>query len=184
MKNMHAGWRDSPLTPLGESQALLTRPLVEGIEFSRIYASDLSRAKRTAELIFGSRDMVLSESLREINMEIISGISFSDLEKKYGSKYIEYRKRWDFSPFGCESVPHFLERAGKFFDALEKESETLDKVAIVTHAGIIRALASRVIGVRFSDRYTLKIDNASVSVLEYLPDKGWRIEHWNYTPQI
>lgn len=184
LNKMHAGWSDTPLTLLGESQARCTRPLIEGIEFSKIYVSDLIRARKTAEIIFGGKDMEFSKALREINMEKISNTPYSELERMYGSTYIECRKKWDFSPLGCESVSSFMARTGSFFDALERNSAELENVAIVAHAGIIRSLAHRVIGIDFADRYTMKIDNASVSVLEYLHESGWRILHWNYTPQL
>lgn len=183
--NMHAGWSPTPLTEEGIRQAEAVRPLLKDVHFSEIYVSDLPRARQTADIIFGDREKSFIWQLREINMEKISGINFSELERIYGEKYLQCRKRWDFSPFGCESVPEFLTRVNGFFDKLEeKYVGSEDNIAIVAHAGIIRAAARKVVGLEISDRYSMKIDNASVTVVGIYPNRGWRIEHWNYTPKL
>jgi Fructose-2,6-bisphosphatase len=52
LKQMHAGWQDSPLTGKGELQALAVRPIIKNIQFDKIIVSDLSRAKRTVAYHF------------------------------------------------------------------------------------------------------------------------------------
>lgn len=183
--HMHAGWSDSPLTECGEAEARSVRPLLENIKFSKIYVSDLVRASRTAELALGSRDFILTPSVREINMKKISGIPYAELEKMYGEKYLECRRRWDFSPFGCESVPEFEDRVNSFLDRIVEENYRDDtNICVVTHAGVIRIAAKRIVPIEISDRYSLSISNASVTVFGISEDKRWRIRHWNYTPEL
>jgi Fructose-2,6-bisphosphatase len=118
-------------------------------------------------------------------MDKISGLSYDELINIYGERYLQCRERWDFSPLGCESFSDFSKRIDIFFDRLIGEyGQTNCNIALVTHAGVIRYLAGKVVDISFSDRYSLKIDNSSVCVLSYDYKKGLQIEHWNYTPSL
>ena len=56
------GWCDSPLTAVGEQDARNAGKMLNGIDFDAVYASDMTRAMRTAELILpasGNTDLTV-----------------------------------------------------------------------------------------------------------------------------
>lgn len=63
-----SGWADSPLSPLGEEQALRVRARWEDERIDAVYASDLTRQRRTAEVAFAGRVPVhVDARLREVD---------------------------------------------------------------------------------------------------------------------
>lgn len=88
------GWSDSELTANGISNAVSLGNRMKAIELDAIYASPSKRTFSTANLIKGSREIpiILDENLREINMGVWEGQTFSDIEQKYP---IEYDAFWN-----------------------------------------------------------------------------------------
>ena len=62
------GWMDVALTQKGREDATLARRLLSGVKFDKIYASDLQRAKCTAEIAIPGCQYETSALLREINV--------------------------------------------------------------------------------------------------------------------
>jgi len=78
---IYQGHMDSPLSNRGKKQAfeLVKRLLNQKIQFSRIYASDLSRASETAKIINETFHVpvIYTSNLRELDL----GIFFLSLKK-------------------------------------------------------------------------------------------------------
>ena len=68
VKNIIQGQIDIPLNKKGENQALEIANELKDIHFDAIFSSDLSRAKRTAEIIATERKLavVATKTLREM----------------------------------------------------------------------------------------------------------------------
>lgn len=176
----HNGWAPTPLTEKGKAQAAMTRPLVEGVYFDRIFVSDVLRAWQTARIVFPDREFTFSPLIRELNNTSMRGKTAAEMTELFPGLYPECRERFDFSPLGwdCESGAHFTARAAAFLDTVSRLD--CERVCAVCHAGIIRSMAARVLGIP-DHNPPMRCDNASVNVLSY--ERGrWRLKHWNLTP--
>lgn len=71
------GWSDVPLSENGIEQARAWQKAFADTKFESIYCSDLSRARCTAEIIYGKRMMPICEipAMREINLGELENLS-------------------------------------------------------------------------------------------------------------
>ena len=103
-----SGHLDSPLTQKGEEQARQTKEIFGNLHFDDAYSSDLQRALKTGEIIYGQkipRDHQLFD-LRERNFGRLEGQSVEEwhklnheYERKYASLPFEARKKYNYADF-------------------------------------------------------------------------------------
>ena len=145
------GIADSPLTDLGRRQAqAIGRSLAsdDGVEFSVVASSDLSRASETATIIAGelglARDLelrVISDArLREADAGPWQGMTPREIEVKWPG-FLEAHRR----PSGFETAESVVARATDACADLLGGIEAGDvdggrSVIAITHSGLIRAL--------------------------------------------
>lgn len=139
-----AGQTDSPLTALGRRQAEAVADALASVRFDRIVASDLSRARDTAEAI-GRRQGLAVEAfpeLREVDMGEASGRDFEDARKHPDwSPEIGNFLQWP----GGESLEQALGRVTAFLDRVLAESPGRT-ICVVGHGGTTRILVSHFLG--------------------------------------
>ena len=153
------GQADSPLTALGEQQALVaaTQLLKSGEIFDTIASSDLQRAQRTAEIIaeiVGDGVVELRAEFRERAAGGWQGLTRSEIET-LSPGAIE-QQRW---PEGYESDQSVI---GRVIPAIRELAKTSDRLLIVAHSGLIRAL-----------------DRASNALPASIPNLSGRRYHFN-----
>ena len=153
------GQSDSPLTALGEQQALVAanQLLKSGEIFDTIASSDLQRAQRTAEIIaeiVGDGVVELRPEFRERAAGSWQGLTRSEIEM-LSPGAIE-QQRW---PEGYESDESVI---GRVIPAIRELAKTSDHLLIVSHSGLIRAL-----------------DRASNAVPASIPNLSGRRYHFN-----
>lgn len=69
-----SGWHDVDLSPAGERQARELGERYRDLTFDAVYTSDALRARRTAEVAFGSRvDVTADQRLRECDYGTMTG---------------------------------------------------------------------------------------------------------------
>ena len=171
VKGLFSGWFQAQLTEAGREQARRAGKRLQGISFDRIYASDLDRTLETARLIFPDREIIPRFDLREINVGTLGGRPYAEADNLV-------RHSYDFVPYGGENREQLIARIRHFL----QEIETLpcERVAAVTHGGLVcnvlDAITDGYIGTKYST-----CGNCSVSVFEYIPQRGWRLARWNDT---
>jgi alpha-ribazole phosphatase/probable phosphoglycerate mutase len=162
-KRRYKGTIDVPLSRNGEEQIRRTSGFInEALKNSdtllkAVYASDLSRALRSAEIIAGLngdsglKPIVVPE-LRERNFGLWEGMSFKDPLR--------------FSPMGGEST---LEVRDRVMDALGKilKRHDGDTIAVVAHGGVNRVIICHVTGMPLENIFRVEQDNAAVNVIEF-----------------
>jgi broad specificity phosphatase PhoE len=76
-----AGWNDLALTPRGEQQARATAKRLERENVRAVYASDLQRARRTAETIAQPHGLPVQTdaALREVHYGTWAGLGEADV---------------------------------------------------------------------------------------------------------
>lgn len=84
---------------------------------------------------------------------------------------------------GGESVAQFTARVGQWFDALMaagSHDEAVSRCHVVTHAGVMRALASLALDVPLETALAWPLEMAAIVWLRREEVSGiWRVVHWN-----
>ena len=163
------GWLDAPLTEKGRADAAMARDLLSRVQFDKIFTSDLSRAKSTAEIAIPACQYEESDMLREINVGSLAGkgaLAHTDEEKK---KMLD-----GYAAYGGESNAEFGNRVAAF--AKKLEAMDYDRVAVFSHAGWLRVFLDHVLGERIS-RLNVHCKNCTVAIFDY-EDGIWRLHSW------
>jgi broad specificity phosphatase PhoE len=190
------GHLDSPLDALGEAEAraLGTRIVRDVPGLIRIVSSPLRRATATARILADAlagdgrpTEIELEPGLIEIGQGDWSGRTHAELAEGDAERYGTWRQSGGFrEPPGAESVPAAASRAA---DAMHRllsvEVSAADTICCVSHGGILRLAAGRLVGMSDEEAWTMDVDNASLSVLARSGDgSGWRIVTWNDTAHL
>lgn len=191
------GHLDPPLDPLGEveARAVAARIVREVPGEMRVASSPLERALATArilaEALAADRRPValqLEPGLIEIGQGEWQGRTHAELASGDAERYRQWAESGGFrEPPGAESVADASARAA---DAIRRllgaaDSGTAETLCCVSHGGILRLVAGRLVGMRDEQAWTMHVDNASLSVLARNPDGSrWRIESWNDTTHL
>ena len=170
------GHADVPLSVAGYQQAtaLAQRLVNDGVQFDHIYASDLSRAFETAQIVTraifpdGRRQVQAFPALREINIGAWSGLTRAEIIAQYPGAFTTVHH----APDG-ETNDLFSERVGGALTdlALRHPGETL---AIVTHGGTIRAMLRHVLAQHAEIAPIPFIGNTSITILSF-QDDCWNV---------
>jgi len=127
------GQADPPLSDLGIRQAEAARDAVAQLAFDLIVASDLERARRTAELLAPTNtEIVIEAGLRERHAGDWTGLTHDEIAENYPG-WIEDGRR----PPGFENDAELLARV---LPVLESLAGTVDATLIVTHGGVVRSI--------------------------------------------
>ncbi|HLD87346.1 MAG TPA: histidine phosphatase family protein [Candidatus Nanoarchaeia archaeon] len=129
---------DEPLAPEGIEQAkeaVLQIPKSVNV----VYSSPLLRAKQTAQ-IFGmalNLPVVFAQELTEVKMGSLAGKSWEEMENGQELKVKHRAFKFDYRPYGGESVEDVKKRVLGFLKKINTAYED-NQVLIITHGGIIR----------------------------------------------
>lgn len=143
------GQADPPLSELGEQQAaeagsrLQTGPFVAQ-PFDAVVASDLIRARRTAEILastLGVGPVTTEPGLREFDVGEWCGLTRPEIESKWPGMIAAWSAGDLASPPGGEDRYAFTERAEATVTTLARARAAGSHILVVTHGGLIRRLA-------------------------------------------
>jgi probable phosphoglycerate mutase len=166
----YQGHTDIPLSPVGEVQAAALGRRLAGVVIHRAVASPLSRARRTAELILGSRAGMLTfdAGLKEISHGQWEGKLALEVE----GSHPELLRQWRAGPPsdfpagpGAESLGEVLARA---WEALERATRGLgpdDTLLLVAHDAVNRVVLCRVLGLPMERVWSFRQAPATLNVL-------------------
>jgi broad specificity phosphatase PhoE len=136
------GFTDTPLNHTGRAQAAqLAERIAGGPPIASLYASDLSRARETAEIV-GARiglDPVLDSRLREAYRGRWEGYRFIDIERDEPELYAAWRRAGP--TFRFPDGESLLEQQQRVTAALEEIHASAPLPALaVCHGGSIRVM--------------------------------------------
>lgn len=143
------GRLDSPLTEKGILQARSLGKRLQSEGVTRIYSSDLPRARHTAEEVrseLGLPEVSLDSALREISFGEWEGKVWWDLRQNYPEIFAV----WDRGPHqiqipGAETMWEVTERAWSFIQGLPTKHKD-EKICIVTHGMTLQLLVKKALG--------------------------------------
>jgi alpha-ribazole phosphatase len=180
------GQLDIELSDKGRAQARLLgqRLRAEGIE--AVHASDLSRARETAEIVCREAGLSITAfhpDLREIAFGRWQGHSMAEVEKLYPEDVARWlQDTTTNAPPGGESYVALQERSWRRVEAIA-EAHPGETVAVVAHGGVVKSVLCKVLGIDLHHRRRVVVDNASFSIIE-LSERGWRVKTLNDTSHL
>jgi broad specificity phosphatase PhoE len=125
------GWDDRPLNETGRAQARELAMRLADVPFDAVYASDLSRARETAEIVAEPHGVpvVVDEDLREMDYGSWSGLTRTQIEQRFPG---ETRHDGETREEHLERVLRAAERIAALHPG--------ERILIVSHGGSLRAL--------------------------------------------
>lgn len=139
------GQSDSPLTQKGVAQAKAVANGLRTISFKAIFSSDLSRAKKTAELIRLDRklNVLTSKKLRERTYGSWEGQKGEDFRKEFQHIFKDLSERSEAEQKElnlANDIESDQEVIDRFSDKLKSiaKAHPNEEVLVVTHGGCIR----------------------------------------------
>ncbi|GAB6039134.1 alpha-ribazole phosphatase [Fundidesulfovibrio butyratiphilus] len=181
------GRRHRPLSARGLAQAALWRERLARTAFAGAWCSPQDRARRTAEIVLDGRDRhpVVLDDLAEIDLGEWEGLSVEEVRDRHPGHF-EARGRdfAGFRPTGGESFSDLADRA----EAALREVLTLARdlpagpLLVVTHAGFIRALVCRLMGIPLTRVMCLAQDAGCLNIVETGPGPA-RLVRLNMAPE-
>jgi probable phosphoglycerate mutase len=136
------GWADAPLSELGERQARDAAAHLGDAGFTRVCSSDLSRARRTAELLAEALGVgghvFVDAGIRERDVGVFSGRTTEELFEEYRECFDPETRRAITIP-EAEDPAVFVERAMRSLVGMAARFPT-DRLLVVSHGGLIGAV--------------------------------------------
>lgn len=162
------GWGDKPLTARGEAQAQAVAERLSGEKLQAVYASDLQRARRTAEYIAQPHGVTVQcdAALREINFGVWEGLSEAEILADWQGVW--QRRQADPVQVGApegESLNDLWARWQPTWQRIVQEHQN-QNVAIVSHNSALRVLLCHLLDAPFSSYRRINMSNCGLSQVE------------------
>ena len=166
------GHNDVGLSPEGMRQLEELATQLLHVPLAGVYASDLSRAWRGAEIISWGRELSPQAvpEFREIHFGVWEGLSFEEIAARYPEDLeARFRDLANFRIPGGESLMEVRARAlPKLQDLLERHSG--QAMAVVAHAGVNRIILSEALGLDLARLFHLDQTYGCLNIIDYFPD--------------
>ncbi len=169
-----------PLSDLGRSQIARLAERLRDEPLDAIVASDIARARESAEIL---------SSTIGLPIEPLPGLREIDVGEAVGTSYDEAAARWPgiFEPAGEERFPggeSFAETADRAYRCVRDSiAPRGGRVLAVSHGGVVRGLASRLLRLPLAAVAGFVIDNASLSIFR-LEGELAQLLTWNDTAHL
>jgi alpha-ribazole phosphatase len=137
----YMGWTDAPICE--EARIDLTNISFHPSPYDTVVTSDLKRCLQTSNLLFPEHEPIPMREFREMNFGPWEGKTYADLagDPQFESWNGDYM---NIKVPGVESFSDFSKRIEAGWKRVSEiiSSKEVDKMAIVTHGGVIRYLLS------------------------------------------
>ena len=164
------GAADAPMSAAGEAQIReLSARLRPRVTPDAIYCSDLSRSRRTAELLAGGAAVPIGvrPALREIDMGDWEGLSRREVAERRPADYgARGRDIANFRPPHGESFADLAARVLPCWREIVGDGET-QVVAIAGHAGVNRVILCHLLGAPLANLFRIAQRPVCVNVVEW-----------------
>ncbi|HXJ77962.1 MAG TPA: histidine phosphatase family protein [Candidatus Methylomirabilis sp.] len=163
------GHLDVPLSPLGERQMALLASRLQTIGIDAVYASDLQRARRSAEIVAAPHGLtpVVVPELREFAMGQWEGLTAEQIRALDDVSFATWMADVAGYQFpGGESLAQLARRAWPAFERIVA-AHANGTIVVVAHGGTNRMILCQALGLSAERLLGLGQDYAAVSVLEH-----------------
>lgn len=168
----YQGQSDVALNETGIKQARLVAARLLGENVAAVYASDLGRAKSTAEEIARRHDLsvgIVSE-LREISFGEWEGLTYGEINEKWPGVMERIFKSPDSIQIpGGETYQQVQQRAMAAIEKLVKKHPE-ETIIVVSHGATIRTILCAALEIPLTSVWRIRQDNTAVNIIEYHKD--------------
>jgi alpha-ribazole phosphatase len=165
------GQSDVPLDAAGQEQARRIAARLAQVEMNAIYASDLSRAARTAEEIARPHglNVILDSRFRELAFGAWEGLTYQEIQ----SIAPDLLDQWHTDPLHArapegETLTQLAARVASALDDLRARHNG-QTVLLAVHGGTIQTLLCLALGVDVSRYWQFSVSSASLTELAFYP---------------
>lgn len=163
----YGGWSPYGLTAEGREQVHAAKRKLRGKGITKIFSSDLVRAKETAEIVAKelSLEIAYLPQFRESNNGLLAGMLKTEAAEKYPGIYwnaLDWTEPW---PEG-ESPEQFFHRIQRAWDAFKHQVGD-ENVLLVSHGGVMNILLCLENGILYTNKEThFQIQDAEIIQIE------------------
>jgi alpha-ribazole phosphatase len=157
------GQTDDPLSESGWRQ--MWDAVAGAVPWRHIAASPLQRCSAFARALADKHGLSLSlePGFKEIRFGVWEGLTPEEIQLWDGENYRRYRDNPEtFMPPGAESMAEFVARVARAWESLLVAQQGRH-VLLICHAGVIRAVLCRILGITPKNLFRIQIDYASLS---------------------
>lgn len=144
------GQANPPLSDTGVAQSEKVAARLASMDFDVIVTSDLVRALQTAQLVAAAHGLVpeARAGFRELDVGVWAGHTSAEIAELFPDEWAGYVSGADPRRGGGESLGQLNARVCGAFDLLiaDAGAQKWQTIGIVTHGGVVRALAMRALG--------------------------------------
>jgi alpha-ribazole phosphatase len=181
-QSRYQGQANVPLNDLGQQQAAALAHRLARHEVTAVHASDLLRARQTAQVIALPHRLPVQEEprLREMSFGDWEGLTYAEIQERDAGRMADwFADPVCVAPPGGETLDQVAGRARSALDAIV-ETDIDQTVVLVSHGGLLRVLICLSLGIDIRHHWRFRLDVASLSeialyegaaVLTYLNDR-------------
>lgn len=185
----YQGSKDIELDETGLDQAEKLAEKLKNIQWSKVYSSDLQRARKTAETVINKSNLNIPilevPELREMHFGDWEGETFTSIEEQFPEKVSAFFSdpTPQIIPAG-ENAETFRERVVKGFEEILTNGSTEDTILAVSHGGTIRVIVCEVMGLPLKEMWEIEQGNTAINILEIGKDGKMTFESVNDTSHL
>lgn len=165
----YQGHTDTPLSEEGLRQAELVAARLAGEKIDTVYASDLSRAMITAEMIASRHGLTVGAEtdLREIKFGHWEGLTYDRIVDGWSDEMSRlYTNTDEVRIPGGETFHELKARAtGAITRLVEKHRG--QNIVVVSHGGTIRTIICAILDIHLNHVWDIRQDNTAVNIIEF-----------------
>lgn len=161
------GQLDVPLNTQGLEQAAQLGKALARERFDAVYASDLSRAKQTAQALADEVGVTVRDDagLRERCYGQFEGLTYAEVAAQHPADFDAWQNRVpEFAPPGGETLTEFHERAVEAALRLIRRHPG-ERIALVSHGGVLDCLYRHANAMTLTEPRQHELRNASINRL-------------------
>ena len=144
------GRTDIPLSEVGRSQARTLADRLRDRGITEIYASDLSRARETAEIVataLGVTRLSFDARLRERGFGCFEGLTREECAERHAEAWARYLADRRATPADAESQEEVVARVVAALTAVAESADRMGHVLVVSHGAAIRSFIHTITGI-------------------------------------
>lgn len=167
-QGVFCGMTDLPLTEQGEQQARQIAQWLAEVPFTQAISSELRRARHTAEIVLGQRELVIQPDggFNEMNFGDWEMRHHQDLQREDSAAWADWVADWQLAcPPSGESFPLFSHRIGQQAQRLLNEPGDGDRL-LVAHQGSLSLLLAGLLKLPAAGMWHFPFIQGAYSVLE------------------
>lgn len=170
----YQGHSDIALTPSGQEQAKLVAKRLAKEKVAAVYASDLCRAFKTAEIIALKHNLPVTSlpGLREIKFGEWEGLTYGNIYNTWPTIMDKlFTKPDEVQIPGGETFRELKDRASHSIENLVVKHPD-ETIIVVSHGGTIRTLICAALNIHLNYLWNLKQDNTAVNIIDYYENRA------------